>query len=162
MHDLVEIAKKLHSDYPGKFLIEHLGHVDKNDNETNTAYQNGKDFINFRGIVSDPLTYMNSAWALLNLSHRESGGLVNFEAKSASIPIFSWHVVGNRETITHELNGYLFKQGCIDKMVKQINVVSNNNPLYHKLRKNSFKDHEMNFKFTKHIDRYEVAINKLL
>jgi len=162
MHDLVEIAKKLHSEYPGKFLIEHLGHVDKNDEEINTAYQNGKDFINFRGIVSDPVTYMNSAWALLNCSHREAAGLVNFEAKSASIPIFSWDVVGNREYITHDVNGYLFKQGSIDEMVKRLNVVSDNILLYHKLRKNSFKDYEVNFKFTKHIDRYEMAINKLL
>lgn len=161
-YDLVELAKQTKQKYPGKFCFEHLGHVDKDDPEILSLYNKGKEFIQFMGNVEEPVSKMKKAWALLHVSHREAGSLVLFEAKSSSLPIFAWNVVGVHPFIRDGVNGYLIKQGAISELIERIAMTSNNQAKYLQLRKCSYISYEKNYRFSSHMDRLISRLTVLI
>lgn len=161
-YDLVELAKKACEKYPGKFSFQHLGNINMDDPEMLSLYNEGKEFIKFLGNVKDPVYHMKKAWALLHVSHREAGSLVLFEAKSASLPIFAWNVVGVHPFIMDGVNGYLFQQGAISELIESMAKVSNNEAKYNELRNASYTDYERNFKISAHIDRLLSKLKVLI
>lgn len=151
--DCLRFSEILERKFPGTFIIEHAGYVDYDDPTIKDALNTINHDIQFLGHVDHISDKMKSYWGMVNLSHREAGGMVLFEAKSASLPVFAWNTVGVREFIKSGANGFLHEKGDFDHLIDNVISCLNDQELYHNLRKNSFQDFEENYHFSNHTDR---------
>ena len=157
--EFCKVAKFFYKNHPGKFEFIHIGFVNKNDLEINSIYENYKDFVKFKGVRTDVEKIMSKGFIYLHLSHREAGSRAMFEAKSTSLPIIGWDVVGVREFIRNNVNGYICKFGDLKDVKMKIAFLANNNEKYNALRKQSYEDFSTNFRFEKHVDRLITKVN---
>ena len=97
--------------------------------------------VTFFGYVSEKkkIKLYQKSHFFLHTSVREGFGLVVIEANSQGTPVLSYDSPGLRDIIVNGVNGYLFKKGSLDKIVKHC-ISLYNKSMYHSLVKSSINE----------------------
>ena len=158
--EFCKVAETLYRTHPKEFEFIHIGFVNKNDLEIKAIYQKYKSFVKFAGVRDDVEKIMSKGFIYLHLSHREAGSRAMFEAKSTSLPIIGWDVVGVREFIKNDVNGYICKFGDLEDVKAKIVLLAKKKDQYNVFRRRSYEDFSTNYRFKKHIDRLLNKVNE--
>ena len=123
--DFIIAAQKISNKFDNvKFMIVgeskenlHPGYLD--DIKT-LVYQLGlKDKIIFTGVQRDRGLYLSMMHILLNPSINESFGMVFSEAMSAEVPVVTYDLHGNKETVINGYNGYCVEGRNIEELANK-------------------------------------------
>jgi len=96
----------------------------------------------------------------LSTSLYEGLSISILEAMSIGLPIVASQVIGNIDTIEHNLSGYLYKLNKIDEAAKYIKLLSDDNNLRIKLGFAAFKRQRKYFSIKKMLISYEHLYKK--
>ncbi len=98
-----------------------------------------KDKLKYWGFVDEKKKFklLAKAHLLINSSMKEGWGLVNIEANSVGTPVVGFNVPGVRDSVQHNSNGLLVKNGNTDRMSKVILELMNDSKDYQRLQKNA-------------------------
>jgi len=116
----LDVASKIINDFPTvTFDIVGDGHL-KSALQQYAKELKIENHVHFHGEVKNDLLgeYYKKADIFLLTSHYEGFGRVILEAGSFGLPVISTQVTGPEDIIIQEYNGYLFKPGDIDGIVK--------------------------------------------
>ena len=93
------------------------------------------EYVNFEGVVmhDDIPKLLERTSIFVFASFSEGRANVLLEAMAAGLPIVASDIGANRELITHDENGYLFKAGDSADLAKNIEVVALSLPLKRRL-----------------------------
>jgi len=135
VHLLIEACRELH-DKGLPVVLNIVGDgPDKQRLIDLSVSLNLSDYVNFMGVVmhNDIPILLERTNIFVFASFSEGRANVLLEAMAAGLPIVASDIVANRELITHDENGYLFKTGDSADLAKNIEVVARSVPLKRRL-----------------------------
>ena len=92
--------------------------------------------VQFTGNVDDVKPYLEQSNIYLHTAKYEPFGLVLLEAMAAGLPIVCLDGKGNRDFITHNKNGFIFKNENVESFVKSIIKLRNDKKLFNIITQN--------------------------
>ena len=119
------------------------------------------EYINYKGILkqSEIPRVLNGTFCFIFPSKSESLGLVGIESLATGTPIIGSDNLAIQTYLKHENNGLIFKQGCVESLVKCIQRIILDKDLYINLKKNArpsvlhFKESSVQLKLTNRINQ---------
>lgn len=99
-----------------------------------------ENHVNFLGLRSDVFDIYKSSDIVLFLSHREACPNVLIESMNFGLPAICWDVVGVRELIKSDCNGYLCEYLNIPMVCDCLDNLMNDNDLYEKCSRNAYSE----------------------
>ncbi len=112
--------------------------------------------------INDPSKILRTSDIGLLCSEEEGFSNSILEYMSFGLPVIASDVGGNRESVEHGKNGYLFNVGDIDKISHFIFKLLVNKKLRRSMGENSLKIQRKNFTLKKQIEGYQFAYKELL
>lgn len=92
----------------------------------------------YTGYTEDVKKYLGSVYVLVFPTHHYEGiSMAILEAQAMGIPVLAYDKGGTREIITHGYNGFLYKEGDIDGMVRDIRMLRKNPKLVREMGKHA-------------------------
>ncbi|MBN2571336.1 MAG: glycosyltransferase, partial [Ignavibacteriales bacterium] len=159
---LVDIIREMNNN-EFEFVIIGTG---KNENQIKTEIDklNSKSNVIFTGGVTNTQDILKDCHCYISTSRWEGLPLAVLEAMANGLPVVATNVVGNKDILIHNQNGFLFNISNHKEAVEYISMLANEKTLWERISnaaKNSVKDNfslEQMIKKTKNI--YEIILIK--
>ena len=133
---LIEVALKL-KDNGVNFTLDFIGDGPQRENiEQLVVQHNVQNQINFRGIVTNPESYLKSSDLYVHSAKEEPFGLVLIEAMASGLPIVTTDGGGNRDIIIENENGFMIKYRNAELFANKVIQLINSEEDYEKMSKN--------------------------
>lgn len=118
-----------------------------------------EDRVHFLGIRDDVERILKTSDIIVLSSNWEGFGLAAVEGMAAGKPVIASNVPGLANVVSDA--GLLFTKGKDSDLANKINILIENNDLYHKLSLAAEKRAEL-FSLDKMVDKYIELYNKIL
>ncbi len=135
---LIDIIKKLNSDYPEIHLL--LVGPDEINNKYQEQAKNFEKNIHFLGYRKDIPSILSETNISVSSSLREGLPVNILEAMAVGIPVIATDTRGVRDLIKNGINGYVVKKNDKDEFIKRILELYNDKKLSRNISKNNLKD----------------------
>ena len=155
--EIFRIAKKLES---YNFIVCGDGELFSenklflNENNINNDY--------FKENIKFIYPYLYASDLFLSTSFYEGHPISVLEAMSIGLPIVLTNVVGNIDTIDHNISGFLYDLGNIDMAANFIEKIMKDKEVYNKFSEESFKKQRKIFSLKKMKEEYLNLYNKYI
>lgn len=126
----------------------------------NTLKLNSK--IKFYLDVNNPSRFLEDSDIGLLCSEEEGFSNSILEYMSYGLPVVASNVGGNKESVEHGKNGFLFRVGKIEKIHTFISKLLTDSNLRKEMGNNSLKIQKKNYTLKKQIVNYELVYDELL
>jgi glycosyltransferase involved in cell wall biosynthesis len=119
-------------------------------------------YVHFAGIVprEDLPTYYRAADLYLSASYSDGSSVSLLEAMACGLPVLVSDIPGNREWVEPEINGWLFRSGEVDSLVRSIDCVCKSENLKNmgrSSRRVAEQRANWNYNFPKLLEAYQIA-----
>lgn len=120
-----------------------------------------KEYVKFRGFISDLTEEMKSSHLSLITSNMEGFSLAILESLSNGVPVISYDIAyGPREMIKNNINGFLIDKNNEEELYEKVKLFLEDSTLQQKLRDNSI--HESNqFSYKNILNKWKDILYKL-
>ena len=132
MRDAYRVARHL----PSMHFIW-VGDGEEKEGLERKAAEEGLSNITFVGFSGDPLRYLSCSDAYLSTSRWEGMPLSILEAMSVGLPIVASDVVGNKDVVLNDKNGFLFSAGDVRQAVLSLKTLQSNRSIRMKFSEKS-------------------------
>jgi glycosyltransferase involved in cell wall biosynthesis len=87
--------------------------------------------VRFLGRIDEPekVALLRRSWALAFTSPKEGWGITNLEAAACGTPVIASDSPGLRESVRHDVTGYLSPHGDVDALASNMQRIANNRTL---------------------------------
>jgi len=120
------------------------------------------EYILFKGFISDPYKYLIESFCYLSTSRWEGMPLGVLEAMSVGLPVIATDVVGNKDSVQHEITGYLYKQYNHAEAADYLIKLADDKDLWRKFSKASRQIAESRFSIKRMAEETKKVYSEVL
>lgn len=117
--------------------------------------------VRFLGRIDEPekVALLRRSWALAFTSPKEGWGITNLEAAACGTPVIASDSPGLRESVRHDLTGYLSPHGDIDALASYMQRIADNRTLVDALGQ-SAREFALTFTWERAADETEADLQR--
>jgi glycosyltransferase involved in cell wall biosynthesis len=119
--------------------------------------------VRFLGRISEAekLSLLRRAWALAFASPKEGWGITNLEAAACATPVVASNSPGIRESVRHDVTGFLVPHGDIPAMAKAMRRLAESRQLVTSLG-NSAREFAATFTWERAAEQTEAHLKRVI